>query len=278
MGELMMTTETREARYVFDQAWQQERERLAGLETLFDAASRRYLAGLGVGPGWRCLEAGCGAGSLAVWLADQVGPTGHVLATDRDTRFLTEHGRANLEVRRHDLVTDPLEADSFDLAHARAVIEHVPERGRALANLVAALRPGGWLVIEDVDFAGPTIAALMRYVRPRSAVDVSERVFRAVEALFRAVGGDPGYGAELPGALLDLGLEQTGCEIHTPVLNGGTGPGWVSLTAEQLGPRMVAAGLAGQDDVDEFRRLCAQPSFRYAPPLMVTAWGRRPAR
>jgi hypothetical protein len=52
--------------YVFDQAWQKERDRLTAIESLFDPASRRLLAGLGVATGWQCLEVGRGAGSLAL--------------------------------------------------------------------------------------------------------------------------------------------------------------------------------------------------------------------
>ncbi|HZM84459.1 MAG TPA: class I SAM-dependent methyltransferase [Candidatus Limnocylindrales bacterium] len=40
---------------------------------------------------------------------------------------------------------------AFDVIHARAVLTHLPERDEVLARLVAALRPGGWLLIEDVD-------------------------------------------------------------------------------------------------------------------------------
>jgi trans-aconitate methyltransferase len=39
----------------------------------------------------------------------------------------------------------------FDLVHARLVLVHVPDRARALATMVAALRPGGWLLVEDAD-------------------------------------------------------------------------------------------------------------------------------
>jgi len=108
--------------YLFDQAWRQEHDRLHALEALFDDASAHHLARLGVGPGWRCLEVGAGAGGVARWLADRVGPSGQVLATDLDPRFLDGHGRANLQVRQHDILTDPLPDTLFDLAHARAVL------------------------------------------------------------------------------------------------------------------------------------------------------------
>ncbi len=63
-----------------------EDERLAVLERIFDPLSpqRRSL----VQPGWRCLEVGAGRGSMAVWLAERVGDTGHVVATDIDVSYL----------------------------------------------------------------------------------------------------------------------------------------------------------------------------------------------
>jgi hypothetical protein len=51
--------------YVFDDAWLQERSRLGRLEAALDPGTIRHLTSLGVGPGWNCLEAGAGAGSIA---------------------------------------------------------------------------------------------------------------------------------------------------------------------------------------------------------------------
>ena len=104
--------------YVFDQTWERERDRLRGLEFVFDGSTTRFLGSLGVTGGWSCLEVGCGAGAVALWLADQVGPTGRVVATDLDTRFIDGHGRTNLEVRTHDISSGPPEDAAFDLVHA----------------------------------------------------------------------------------------------------------------------------------------------------------------
>jgi trans-aconitate methyltransferase len=54
-------------------------------------------------------------------------------------------------VRLHNIVTDPLPEASFDLIHARLVLVHLPEREKVLARLMAALKPGGWLVDEEFD-------------------------------------------------------------------------------------------------------------------------------
>jgi SAM-dependent methyltransferase len=102
--------------------------RLRALEAVFGQASTRRLADLGVGAGWRCLEVGCGAGGVALWLAGRVGTTGRVLATDLDARFMTGREQPNLDVQKHDITTDAIEPGSFDLAHTRNVLAHPHDR------------------------------------------------------------------------------------------------------------------------------------------------------
>ena len=74
--------------YVFDNAEQQAQQRMAALPALYDPGTIRHLTELGVGEGWRCAEIGFGSGSIAEWLSRRVGPTGHVVATDIETKFL----------------------------------------------------------------------------------------------------------------------------------------------------------------------------------------------
>lgn len=262
--------------YVFDQTWQREHDRLAALESLFDPASRRHLASVGVGEGWRCLEVGAGAGGIAVWLADRVGPAGQVLATDLDTRFLHDHGRPNLDVLAHNIVSDPLDG-AFDLIHARAVLTHLPERDSVLARLVAALRPGGWLLIEDIDFGPAAGRALAQYVTASPhAVAAMERIYLAIAAVFQGAGADPAIGTRLPAALAGAGLAGVEAEIHAPVPRGGTET-WTRGSIEQLAGKMVATGLCSAADIELFLALTLDPAVYYAPPLMVSAWGRRPS-
>jgi predicted O-methyltransferase YrrM len=94
----------------------EEDERLDLLEQIYDPSSRRRRSSV-VQPGLRCLEIGAGRGSMAVWLAEQVGPTGHVVATDIDTRYLARLDVPNLEVIQHSILDDPLDllGPPFDL-------------------------------------------------------------------------------------------------------------------------------------------------------------------
>jgi SAM-dependent methyltransferase len=138
-------------RYVFDNARGETRERFPALSDLYDDETIRCLRAVGVAPGWQCLEVAAGGGSIARWLAGQVGSDGRVLATDLDTRFLESLADPAIEVRRHDIARDPLPGPAFDLVHARLILVHLPERELAFARMAEALKPGGWLVCEEFD-------------------------------------------------------------------------------------------------------------------------------
>src|SRR3954452_15906451 len=139
-------------KYVFDNAATQAQQRFESLEALYDDRTKRFLSATGVSQGWHCLEVGAGGGSVASWMADRVGATGRVLVTDIDPSHLSQLesvSRPNVEVQVHDVGVDAIPETTFDLIHARLVLIHVPQREAALARLVNALKPGGWIVVED---------------------------------------------------------------------------------------------------------------------------------
>ena len=125
--------------------------RLRLLERIFDPLSRRRREL--VRPGWRCLEVGAGRGSMAVWLAERVGESGRVVATDIDVTYLQRLDLANLEVRQHNILDDPLDAlgpGSFDLVASRLMLFWLPGKQQsAIRRMAECLRPGGWLVAEE---------------------------------------------------------------------------------------------------------------------------------
>src|SRR5690242_10265060 len=114
------------APYTLDNAWVRARRRLELLEECYDPATVRHLEGLGVRPGWRCLEVGGGGGSITRWLCSTVGREGHVTAVDLDVRFLDEIAAENLDVLRLDVTTAELPTEAFDVVHTRAVLVHLP--------------------------------------------------------------------------------------------------------------------------------------------------------
>jgi SAM-dependent methyltransferase len=265
-----------EPRYIFDQAWEQERARLAGLSAQFDPVTIRHLTAVGVRPGWNCLEVGAGAGSIARWLAAAVGPTGRVVVTDLDIRFLDGLGD-NVEVVLHDVTSDPLEPGAFDLVHARALLEHLPGRGEVVPGLVAALRPAGVLVLEDLVFGGAAAQALESAVNPPEQGPAVTRVMQAIAGGFRAVGADPEFGLKLPAALTAAGLRDVHAELTFRLVHGGSEESsFYDGTVRQLAPRLIEADLLTRDDADQAASAIQDPASRWFSLGIVSAWGRRP--
>jgi hypothetical protein len=140
---------------------------------------------------------------------------------------------------------------------------------------MAAVRPGGWVLVEDVNFGGPMAAALARFSVPSELAPILERLCQACELVFAAAGADASYGTRLVGALEAAGYEEIGGELHAPIVSGGTEQ-WTRGTVEQLGAHLARTGLVTTDELARFLDLSADKSAHYAPPSMVSAWGRRP--
>jgi ubiquinone/menaquinone biosynthesis C-methylase UbiE len=255
--------------YALDPAWHAERDRLDSLTSLYDPRTLQLCERLGLAPGWSCLDAGAGTGSLAVALAERVGPAGSITALDSDTRFLAPLASERLTVVESDLTEGNLPAGRFDLVHARLVLEHLPERDRVLPALAAAVRPGGWLLIEDFDWSTAMV------LDPPSPLH--ERVAGACLALFAAHAYDPYYGRRLPRALAATGLTEVGTHAESVQVRADRErglPQWELLVA-QLAPRMLAQGLADEADLEGFNALCHDGETICFAPLMVSAWGQR---
>ncbi len=84
-------------------------------------------------------------------MAAQVGPAGRVVSVDVDTRFQPA-STGVVEVRQIDVTSSSLGSAEFDLVHARALLQHVEQRDAVLGAMIAAARPGGWVVVTDTDW------------------------------------------------------------------------------------------------------------------------------
>jgi len=194
-----------------------EARRVELIEMTQDPLTIRRLEGIGIAKGLRCLEIGAGKGSIARWLSERVGPEGSVVATDINTRFLEELDIPNVKVRQHDIAKDGLEENLYDLAHCRQVLMHMSKPQEALSRMVEALRPGGWVLIEETDSCSP------------EAVDPShpfaETYKRNCKILLEIVTSSGSvnttFGRRLPGLVERLGLTDVGHEGTTRIFRGG---------------------------------------------------------
>jgi SAM-dependent methyltransferase len=195
-----------------------------------------------------------------------------VVATDLETAFLETIDEPNLEVRRHDITAEALETNTFDLVHCRTVLEHLPISARqaAIKRMVAALKPGGWLLAED----GDTVTFLP--ASPHGA-ELFTHCVRQFEALIIANGGAPNYGRYLRTELLEQGLREVTFDGFLFEWGGDLPQTAIWLyNYRRLRERVIAAGLLSADEVDAFLTLIAAPDFRAFSPILVTAWGQKP--
>jgi SAM-dependent methyltransferase len=244
-----------------------ERARLSLLEQVCDPHTQRQFDAIGVGEGWRCLDVGAGGGSATRLLAERAGDTGSVLAVDLDIRLLEPLAGDRVEVRRHDLLSESLPQAAFDLVHARNLLMHLPGRLDALRRLLDAVRPGGWLAVCEPDFNALAVSP------PSAAWDRAWSLFCDATV---AGGWDPGYGSRLLSDLEALDVADLQGEVVTNYARGGSAPARLfSGTLERLQQKMTALG-AADEDIATARGLLHDPSVRYRPPTITTAWARRP--
>jgi ubiquinone/menaquinone biosynthesis C-methylase UbiE len=254
--------------YVYDQGWSDERARLAGIEAMWDVGTRDVLARHGARPGAHALEVGAGGGSIVEWLAERVGAAGHVLATDLDPRFVEPLASDVVEVLRADVVTDELPEATFDLAHTRLVLEHLAGREAALDRLVRALKPGGWLIVEDYDWTSFGFD-------PDGEVET--RAANAVVALMTQAGFDATFGRRAVSALAARGLTEVHGEARALVIDGAhPGAAFFRLSFEQLAPATVQAGLLTDAEVTAMRARLQGADWHLFTPTVVAAIGRKP--
>jgi len=258
--------------YVFDNSAAQAMPRFSALAAVFDAGTVRHLSAIGVARGWKCLEVGAGGGSIASWLCDRVGLEGWVLATDLDLRFLEKLAHGNLETRRHDIGKDPLPGAAFDLVHARLVLAHLPDCDEALRRMVEALRPGGWLVVEEFDSLS---------LQPDPAVSRTERSLEALPAMRGVManhGVDLWSGRRLAARVRALGLLDVAAEGRTFMFQGGAaGIELFRASAQQLRGEMIASGFISEAEFARDMDLLDSPDLLIPSPIMWTVKARRPA-
>jgi SAM-dependent methyltransferase len=258
-------------RYLLDNARVQAGDRFTWLAELFDGVTRGHFDRVGVRAGWRCWEVGAGGPSIPEALAAAVGPTGYVLATDINAAWLDPFG--GYEVLRHDIVGDrPPQPGTFDLVHARLVLVHVPDRARAVATMVAALRPGGWLLVEDADTELQPLACLDE-VGP--AQQRANRLRRAVRELMTGRGADLRYGRTLPRVLRAAGLVDVSAAGCFPV--GGVACDRLeTATVRMVRAELLAAGLTDDSEIDAHLAAVDAGELDLTLAPLISAWGRRP--
>ncbi|MGH8271877.1 MAG: methyltransferase domain-containing protein [Gammaproteobacteria bacterium] len=223
-------------------------ERLRILADATWPASEVFLREAGLVAGARVLDAGCGNGAVTLRIAACAGATGRVTGLDRDAemiRLACDEAKARslaVEFRHGDIEHGAGIGEGYDLVYARLLLSHLGDPAAALARLAAALRPGGVLAVEDVDFQGhfchPASPAFERYVAWYEAA-----------AIMR--GADPRIGRRLLDMLTGAGLRDVKLRVVLPTFHEGDGKRMALLTLSGIRDAVLGAGIVSAAEFDK---------------------------
>jgi SAM-dependent methyltransferase len=254
------------SKYILPHELAGEEQRLALMSALLDPAECAQIVRLGIRPGWRCLELGCGNGSIARALAKLVAPTGSVVASDIDLRYVADLRVPCLEVRHIDILQDVMEESCYDLVVARALLHHLTPAGKALEQMVKALKPGGTLLSVEPDMLACTVT------EPDSM-----RMFWQGWLKWSADAGiDYFVGRKIPAWLDSLGLKDIAGEGHTAQFNGGSD--WATYWIETmriLAPSVLKSGYISQKMLEGFHARYQDPHYWTSVTTFTANWGCR---
>jgi len=239
-------------------------------------STRALFCRAGLHRGMHCLDVGCGRGDGTLQIARMVGPQGYVVGIDADEAQLAAvHSEAARERLRAEFRTvNPAELDAesqYDLVCSRFFLAGVPEPAAVVERMLCATRPGGVLVVEDIDVGGhfchPPCTGFDRYVELYGEV-------------VRRAGGDPSIGLRLPAILHQAGVEDLHVEIVQPAFWYGDGKLVAQVTMAQMRAAVVDGGLASHAEVDaiiaELEACARDPRTVMSTERVVQTWGRKP--
>ena len=253
--------------YILDDSATVEYQRLDLMSKILDPWTRSHIEAIGIEPGWHCLELGGGNGSIAEWLCDRVGSGGSVTSVDINPTLLHLCPEQNLTVRRADVRTDELPAGPYDLVTCRAMLHQISEHAPALlARMAAAVKPGGWLVVQEPDFS----------LAPTTEPAVWAATWTALLAWGRDSGVDWLIGRALPRLVADVGFARPQATTEVQNIRGtDRGARYFQLFFAEVRDRVLDSGHLDAATLAAAAALLDDPRYWTQCWMMTTVWARR---
>jgi ubiquinone/menaquinone biosynthesis C-methylase UbiE len=254
-------------------------KRLQLLAAALGPYSQALFDRVGVAPGARCLDVGCGGGEVSFELARRVGPSGSVLAVDMDEVKLSlareaaaERGLEHVEFRAMN-VYDLSEPAVYDLVYCRTLLQHLSRPIDVLRRMWAAVGAGGSIVVEDADFHASFCEP------PNPGFEFSLCTY--CEALERR-GGDPAIGLKLFRYFLEAGIPGATVDLVQRVDAAGETKWLTHSTLAATEDAIVSEGIATAGEVATalaaLADATADPATIIGLPRTFQVWARRDAQ
>ena len=237
---------------------------------------RVMLDRIGVAPGWRCLDIGCGPRGITDLLSERVGASGRVIGLDMDERHLAharKTARANVEFMRGDAYSSGLPDGAFDLVHMRFVASTAGDPERLLQEAVRLARSGGVVALQEPD------GSTLNCHPPHPAWD---KLKAAWLGAFAGVGADLTLARRLYALARQAGLEDV---QYRPFLIGVRSSDeivdYLPSTIESLRGTVIRLGLLSEAEFPAVLAACrahlSDPGAAFTMYTVAQVWGRKPA-
>ena len=206
-------------------------------------------------------------------MARIVGPDGFVTGTDFDPQIVelarqdAQHaGIGNVAYYAADARV--FDGGPFDLIYARFLLSHLDEPETVLARMRQLTRPGGRIVLEDIDMSGS-------YCHPRDPAHA--RFVELYTAAVRRNGGDADLGRRLPSIARAAGLGDVHWNVFQPIHASGPHKYMTAVTMDKIRPAVLRHGLATDQEIDSIlsgmHAFVQDPATLVALPRIVQVWG-----
>lgn len=233
---------------------------------------------IGIRPGWRCLDLGCGPGGITEYMSVRAGSTGHVVGLDADPVFLEYarermRGCANVEFVSGDAYRTGLPDGSFDLTHVRFLASTAGEPEALVREMIRLTRPGGTVALQE-----PDVTTLNCY--PPNAAWA--RLREVIAQAFASVGADV---VNLAQRLFQLARQSGLDDVHyRPFIVGvrSLDPmvDYLPATAESVRSTILGKRLMSASELDRALAACrahlADPGTVFTTYTVAQVWGRVP--
>jgi SAM-dependent methyltransferase len=156
----------------------------------------------------------------------------------------------------------------FDFVHVRWLLHHLADPDLVINRTIGALRPGGWLLIEEVDFFPIHSSASQIYV---------DFMIALTRNVVSSSGRDCFWARALPSLLAGTNLREVGGEGDFAIVQGGSPIAeFFALTAEQTRERIIQSGDLSAERLDEALECLRCSKFWALGGAGVAVWGQRP--
>jgi ubiquinone/menaquinone biosynthesis C-methylase UbiE len=229
-----MTTSIRSTDYPLGNT-DAEHERLIRQAARVAPITERFFREAGIGPGQRVLDIGSGVGDVAMLAARMVGPSGEVVAIERDPKSITkararvaEAGFYNVSFSESD-VGEIRDEKSFDAAVGRFILMYLPDPVAALRSISRVVRRGGVLAFQEPDWV-PVLAHLAKLPLWFATASLIDKTMR--------VSANHDMGTELYHTFVEAGLPQPAVRMELPLGKGAYLAHWYYDTLCSLRQQM----------------------------------------